>query len=124
MSKDTLGTEAIRAFFTLRSCLVNHKDTYLEHGCTHCGSAATYLIYQTNTHIQKIIFELVGKYRCQHHQPYDLMKFPVSVDDQYKFLNILQHEVNFYARLHHDIDRIQRFENLPSIFERSYATAC
>ena len=41
---DTLGTEAIRAFFTLQCCWFNNEEIYLEQGCLDCGSAATYLI--------------------------------------------------------------------------------
>ena len=52
MHPDTLGTEAIRAFFTVQCCWLNNEEIYLEKGCLHCGSAATYLIYYTNPHIQ------------------------------------------------------------------------
>lgn len=45
MHPDTLGTEAIRAFFTVQCCWLNNEEIYLEKGCLHCGSAATYLIY-------------------------------------------------------------------------------
>ncbi|MBJ7436161.1 MAG: hypothetical protein JHC54_10600, partial [Acinetobacter sp.] len=51
MHPDTLGTEAIRAFFTVQCCWLNNEEIYLEKGCLHCGSAATYLIYYTNPHI-------------------------------------------------------------------------
>ena len=54
MHPDTLGTEAIRAFFTVQCCWLNNEEIYLEKGCLHCGSAATYLIYYTNPHIQKL----------------------------------------------------------------------
>ncbi len=47
----TLGTGAIRAFFTLQCCWLNNEEIYLEQGCiADCSSAATYLIYHTNTH--------------------------------------------------------------------------
>ena len=61
MHQDNLGTEAIRAFFTLQCCWLNSEEIYLEKGCTHCGSAATYLIYFTNSPIQKLMLQLISK---------------------------------------------------------------
>lgn len=61
MHPDTLGTEAIRAFFTVQCCWLNNEEIYLEKGCLHCGSAATYLIYYTNPHIQKLMLAFIKK---------------------------------------------------------------
>ncbi len=70
---DTLGTEAIRAFFTLQCCWLNNEEVYLEQGCLKCGSAATYLIYHTNPHIQKRLLKFIEKYRCHQARRDDLL---------------------------------------------------
>ena len=54
MQKDTQGTEALRAMMTLRQCWFEHEEIYLHQGCLHCGSAATYLIYFTNSNYNSI----------------------------------------------------------------------
>ena len=53
-----------------------------------------------------------------------LLDLPDFEDDYDAFLQTLEHEVNFYARLHHDIIRPFSFETVDSIFERRYALAC
>ena len=62
VEQPTLATEAIRAFFTLQCCWLNNEEIYLEKGCLHCGSAATYLIYFTNTPIQNLLLNFIKKY--------------------------------------------------------------
>lgn len=124
MHPDTLGTEAIRAFFTVQCCWLNNEEIYLEKGCLHCGSAATYLIYYTNPHIQKLMLAFIKKYHCVLSREQDLLDLLDFEDDYDAFLQTLEHEVNFYARLHHDIIRPFAFETVDSIFERRYALAC
>lgn len=121
---DTLGTEAIRAFFTLQCCWLNNEEVYLEQGCLKCGSAATYLIYHTNPHIQKRLLKFIEKYRCHQARRDDLLDLDFFEKDYEDFLQILENEVNFYARLHHDIPRHIQFEDVDSIFERAHAMAC
>ncbi|MGO1158542.1 hypothetical protein ACTL4S_06930 [Acinetobacter lwoffii] len=120
---DTLGTEAIRAFFTLQCCWLNNEEIYLEQGCPDCSSAATYLIYHTNTHIQKHLLKFIEKYRCHQARRNDLLDLDFFQKDYEDFLHILENEVNFYARLHHDVPRDRCFEEIESIFERHYAMA-
>ena len=52
---------------------------------------------------------------------YTIANFEKEYND---FLQILEKEVNFYARKHHDIPRHYAFEQIDSIFERSYLNAC
>lgn len=121
---DTLGTEAIRAFFTVQCCWLNNEEIYLEQGCLDCGSAATYLIYHTNTHIQKHLLKFIEKYRCHQARRNDLLDLDFFQQNYEDFLHILENEVNFYARLHHDVPRDRCFEEIESIFEHRYAAAC
>jgi hypothetical protein len=102
----------------------HHPEIYLEKGCLHCGSAATYLIYYTNPHIQKLMLAFIKKYHCVLSREQDLLDLPDFENDYDAFLQTLEHEVNFYARLHHDIIRPFAFETVDSIFERRYALAC
>ncbi len=121
---DTLGTEAIRAFFTVQCCWLNNEEIYLEKGCLHCGSPATYLIYYTNPHIQKLMLAFIKKYHCVLSREQDLLDLPdlkMTTTPSYKLLST---KYNFYARLHHDIIRPFAFETVDSIFERRYALAC
>ena len=53
-----------------------------------------------------------------------LLDLPDFEDDYDAFLQTLEQEVNFYARLHHDIIRPCAFETVDSIFERPHALAC
>ncbi|MGQ9374146.1 hypothetical protein ACUM6W_09955 [Acinetobacter tandoii] len=124
MQQATLGTEAIRAFFTLQCCWLNSEEIYLEQGCLHCGSAATYLIYFTNTHIQKHLLDFIAQYRCVHNQGVDLL-YVENFEQHYSdFLQILEKEINYYASQYHDLPRQHAFESIDSIFERTFAIAC
>lgn len=120
----SLGTEAIRAYFTLQCCWLNNEEIYLEKGCVHCGSAATYLIYFTHKHIQTLLLDFISKYPCNSSMRFDLMDLPEFEEDYNNFLQILEKEVNFYARQNHDVPREIEFEQIDSIFERAYARAC
>ena len=124
MQKHTLGTEAIRTFFTMQCCWLNSEEIYMEKGCQHCGSAATYLIYFTNQHIQKLMLKFMNQYNCHLSKGWDLLDLNEFESDYNNFLNILEKEVNFYAREHHDIPRQCEFEHIESIFERSFSLAC
>ncbi|WP_179999092.1 hypothetical protein [Acinetobacter sp. YH12239] len=120
----SLGTEAIRAYFTLQCCWLNNEEVYLEKGCIHCGSAATYLIYFTNHHIQNLMLDFIAQYSCSSSIRFDfldLQHFEAKYND---FLQHLEKEVNFYARQHHAIERQMCFEQVDSIFERHYSRAC
>ena len=86
----TLGTEAIRAFFTLQCCWLNNEEIYLEQGCPDCSSAATYLIYHTNTHIQKHLLKFIEKYRCHQARRNDLLDLDFFQKDYEDFLHILE----------------------------------
>ncbi|MFC3902113.1 hypothetical protein SAMN05421749_10561 [Acinetobacter marinus] len=124
MQQDTLGTEAIRAFFTLQCCWLNNEEIYLDQGCLHCGSAASYLIYYSNRHIQDLMLQFIGKYNCHHSDRNDLMDLAHFASDYEQFLEQLEMEVNHYARLHHNVVSTLPFEQVESIFERPYALAC
>lgn len=124
MQQHTLGTEAIRAYFTLQCCWLNNEEIYLEKGCLHCGSAATYLLYFTNDHIQKLMLDFIAKYPCLTSKNIDFFNVPNFENNYNDFLQVLEKEVNFYARKHHDIDRKLAFEHVDSIFERSFLYAC
>ena len=61
---------------------------------------------------------------------YDLqinnIKYCIGNDFEEKyndFLQILENEINTYARTHHEIPKNHSFEDIDSIFERSYAIA-
>jgi hypothetical protein len=124
MQQATLGTEAIRAFFTLQCCWLNNEEIYLEQGCLHCGSAATYLIYFTNTHIQKRLLDFIAQYSCVYKQGVDLLYLENFEQHYNDFLQILEKEINVYARQHQDLPRQYAFESVESIFERPLALAC
>lgn len=124
MQNHSLGTEAIRAYFTLQCCWLNNEEIYLEKGCQHCGSAATYLLYFTNQHIQKLMLDFIAKYPCHQSRRSDLLDLPSFEAHYNQFLMTLEKEVNFYARTHHDVVLKFAFEEVESIFERSYSYAC
>ncbi len=124
MQQPTLGTEAIRAFFTLQCCWLNSEEIYLEQGCLHCGSAATYLIYYTNPHIQKRMLDFIAQFSCIYNQRIDLLYVDDFEQHYNQFLQVLEQEINHYARQHHDIPRQHAFESIDSIFERTFALAC
>ncbi|WP_171499948.1 hypothetical protein [Acinetobacter bereziniae] len=124
MEQPTLATEAIRAFFTLQCCWLNNEEIYLEKGCLHCGSAATYLIYFTNTPIQNLLLNFIQKYNCHHSRKLDLLDL-LDFEEQYNdFLQILENAVNSYACQYQNLPRALAFEQVDSIFEREAAVAC
>ena len=53
----------------------------------------------------------------------DILDLPDFEEQYNNFLQILEHEINAYARVHHEIPRNHTFEDIDSIFERSYALA-
>ena len=55
---------------------------------------------------------------------YDIDPYTANICIQEALSKILEKEVNFYARKHHDIPRHYAFEQIDSIFERSYLNAC
>ncbi len=124
VEQPTLATEAIRAFFTLQCCWLNNEEIYLEKGCLHCGSAATYLIYFTNTSIQNLLLNFIQKYNCHHSRKLDLLDL-LDFEEQYNdFLQILENAVNSYACQYQNRPRALAFEQVDSIFEREAAVAC
>lgn len=124
VEQPTLATEAIRAFFTLQCCWLNNEEIYLEKGCLHCGSAATYLIYFTNTPIQNLLLNFIQKYNCHHSRKLDLLDL-LDFEEQYNdFLQILENAVNIYACQYQNRPRVLAFEQVDSIFEREAAVAC
>lgn len=118
----TQGTEAIRAFFTLQCCWLNHEEIYLEQGCLHCGSAATYLIFYTNRRVQQLMLQFIAQYNCIAQM--DLRDLPEFARAYEQFLQQLEQAVNAYASSVHNIQRQIQFEQVESIFEREYAIAC
>ena len=123
MEKHTLGAEAIRAFYTLQCCWMNNEEIYLEQGCLHCGSAATYLIYCTDRHIQSLMLDFIAKYSCHNSKTDDLLDLECFEYDYNHFLESLEMAVNQYAR-QHQTSSDKAFEQIDSIFERSYSVAC
>ncbi len=67
--------------------------------------------------------KFIEKYRCHQARRNDLLDLDFFQKDYEDFLHILENEVNFYARLHHDVSRERCFEEIESIFERHYAMA-
>lgn len=124
MQQPTLATEAIRAFFTLQCCWLNSEEIYLEQGCLHCGSAATYLIYFTHSPIQKLMLDFIAQYNCHHNKRLDLLDIDDFEKNYNAFLQMLEDAVNLYAGQHQDIPRNLEFETVDSIFERDYSVAC
>lgn len=122
--QDTLATEAIRAFFTLQCCWLNNEEIYLEKGCLHCGSAATYLIYYTNREIQTLMLDFIKQHNCVHAERMDLRDIVCFNDKYEQFLQILEIAVNQYARSANHLPLTLKFEEVESIFERTYAVAC
>lgn len=116
------ATEAIRAFFTLHCCWLNQQEIYLEQGCLHCGSAATYLIYYTNRKIQAMMLNFIDRYNCiEHIDLLDIESFSEIYDE---FLQHLEIEINRYACGVQHLERLLCFEDVESIFERSSAMIC
>lgn len=124
MFYETQGTEAIRAMITLRQCWLNNEEIYLNQGCLHCGSAATYLIYFTNRSIQKLMLDFIAQYPCQGNSRFDLLDL-VHFEQTYEsLLTELENQVIRYSFSQSQTARTQKFEDIESIFERPAAIAC
>jgi len=124
LEQPTLATEAIRAFFTLQCCWLNSEEIYLEQGCLHCGSAATYLIYFTHDPIQKLMLDFIQKYNCHNSKKSDLLDLLDFEQNYNDFLQVLESAVNSYARQYQNQACHLAFESVESIFEREAAIAC
>ena len=124
LEQPTLATEAIRAFFTLQCCWLNSEEIYLEQGCLHCGSAATYLIYFTLAPSQKILLDVIQKYNCHNSKKSDLLDLLDFEQNYNDFLQVLESAVNSYARQYQNQACHLAFESVESIFEREAAIAC
>lgn len=124
MTIETQGTEAIRAMITLRKCWYENDEIYLNQGCLHCGSAATYLIYFTNRNIQKLMLDFIGHYNCNAKLNFDFLDIE-NFSEQYEhFLSQLERSVIQYSFGKTQQKKTQDFENIESIFERSYTAVC
>ncbi|MDO4223245.1 MAG: hypothetical protein Q4D05_04355 [Acinetobacter sp.] len=120
----TLATEAIRAFFTLQCCWLNNDEIYLEKGCLHCGSAASYLIYYTNREVQDLMLDFIGRFNCVHVERMDLLDLEFFSETYENFLAQLEDAINRYACEVQSTPCSIQFEQVESIFERPYAMAC
>lgn len=124
MLYETQGTEAIRAMITLRQCWFSNEEIYLNQGCLHCGSAATYLIYFTDRKIQKLMLDFIAEYPCQNSQRFDLLDLEHFEQRYENFLSELEKRVIHYSFGQTQSPRSQNFEEIESIFERPYSIAC
>lgn len=124
MQYDTQGTEAIRAMITLRKCWLTNEEIYINQGCLHCGSAATYLIYFTNRKVQKLMLDFIAKYNCNHPSRFDLLDI-TDFEQQYDdFLSLLEKQVIQYAFQFAKSPCPLKFEEVDSIFENTFSLAC
>ncbi|MEB3754593.1 hypothetical protein [Acinetobacter sp. MD2(2019)] len=124
MQYDTHGTEAIRAMMTLRKCWFVNEEIYINQGCLHCGSAATYLIYFSNRHIQDLMLGFIAQYNCNHPSRVDLLDIEHFAQDYEQFLSQLEQAVIHYA-FHSGKQPCQlKFEQVDSIFEHQFSMAC
>ena len=124
MNHETQGTEAIRAMITLRQCWFENEEIYLNQGCLHCGSAATYLIYFTNRKVQELILEFIGRYNCNPKLNFDFLDVHNFEQEYEILLSRLERLVIHYSFSQTQNTRTQRFEDIESIFERPYAGLC
>lgn len=124
MLYETQGTEAIRAMMTLRQCWLNNEEVYLNRGCLHCGSAATYLIYFTNRQIQDLMLNFIAQYPCQGNSRFDLLDLAHFAHTYDEFLTALENLVIHYSFSRSLSVRTHKFEQIESIFERAAAIAC
>ncbi|MFT4021115.1 MAG: hypothetical protein QM666_06335 [Acinetobacter sp.] len=124
MQHDTQGTEAIRAMITLRKCWLDNEEIYLNQGCLHCGSAATYLIHFTNRKIQNLMLDFIARYNCNHPKRFDLMDITDFSEHYEQFLSQLENLIIHYAFEYTNTPRTLKFEQVESIFEREFAMAC
>lgn len=120
----TLGTEAIRAMTTLRTCWSLDEEIYINKGCLHCGSAATYLIYFTNRQIQTLMLDFIQTYSCNQTGRFDLLDLASFETDYSTFLSQLEKQVIQYAFKQNDKKITLRFESVQSIFEREFQGFC
>lgn len=118
---ETQGSEAMNAMIALRQCWYEHEEIYLNQGCLHCGSAATYLIYFTNRTIQKVMLEFIAKYNCNHPKRLDLLDIDHFAQDYENMLSQLESHVIHYSFSQHNQPKKQSFYDVISIFERAYA---
>ncbi|MBF7694091.1 hypothetical protein I2F29_11850 [Acinetobacter sp. FNA3] len=118
------GTEALRAMVTLRQCWLENEEIYINKGCLHCGSAATYLIYFTNKNIQKIMLDFISRYNCNHSGRFDLLDLNHFEKEYEQFLSSIEQEIIHYAFKEQNTPRKYAFESIESIFERELNMAC
>ncbi|MDY6460314.1 hypothetical protein [Acinetobacter faecalis] len=124
MTIETQGTEAIRAMITLRKCWFENDEIYLNQGCLHCGSAATYLIYFTNRKVQKLMLDFIGHYNCNAKLNFDFLDIKNFPEQYEQFLSQLERLVIQYSFGKTQQKKTQSFEDIESIFERSYNAVC
>ena len=124
MTIETQGTEAIRAMITLRKCWFENDEIYLNQGCLHCGSAATYLIYFTNRKVQKLMLDFIGHYNCNAQLNFDFLDIKNFPEQYEQFLSQLERLVIQYSFGKTQQKKTQSFEDIESIFERSYNAVC
>ena len=124
MTIETQGTEAIRAMITLRKCWFENDEIYLNQGCLHCGSAATYLIYFTNRKVQKLMLDFIGKFNCNAKLNFDFLDIENFPEQYEQFLSQLERLVIQYSFGKTQQKKTQSFEDIESIFERSYNAVC
>ncbi|MBF7685583.1 hypothetical protein I2F17_07110 [Acinetobacter sp. B10A] len=121
---NTQGTEATRAMKTLRQCWEQNEEIYINKGCLHCGSAATYLIYFTNREIQNTMLDFIHKYNCNHESRFDLLDIQHFPADYEQILKTLEQHVQAYAQQHQRQPCSLHFEQVKSIFEHEFNLAC
>ncbi|HRM15507.1 MAG TPA: hypothetical protein PLX05_07730 [Acinetobacter parvus] len=119
----TQGAEALRAMITLRQCWHEHNEIYLNQGCLHCGSAATYLIYFSDRDIQKLMLNFIARFSCHLYPQFDFLDLEGFDTDYQQLLNQLENLVISYAFSQHQPRRLA-FEQVESIFERPSIPYC
>lgn len=124
MTIETQGTEAMRAMITLRQCWFENNEIYLNQGCLHCGSAATYLIYFTNRKVQSLMLNFIGQYNCNPKLNFDFLDIENFAEKYEHFLSQLERSVIQYSFSKTLQTKTQSFESIESIFERSYTNVC
>ena len=124
MTLETQGTEAIRAMITLRKCWYENNEIYLNQGCLHCGSAATYLIYFTNRKVQNLMLDFIGQFNCNPKLNFDFLDLEDFPEKYEHFLSQLERAVIQYSFGRTQCSKTQSFEDIESIFERTYSGMC
>ena len=120
---NTLGTEAIRAILKIENRWHHHQEIYLEQGMLNIGRAATYLMNNTNPHIQHLFLNFNEKYYAAQ-KDINLRTLPLFIQDYEYFLKLLNLEVMFFARGHHHQICEKQFEQFTSVFEDSSYFLC